>query len=1038
MKKTGKSFLSLLCVLVLMLQLAGGAAWADNTSSVTGEETLIYYAYAPAPTDDDPHAVALITDENLQELLDDESFSVKLGADAVSSGSEVQLQELVSEGLSITPPEDHYISTLSLRTNESGGPSVNVEAEASASSPAVTVNDKCLLDEDGNYADDLFSAFSDYDVSCFVLDIVFAPIDQDAGITVRCDLNGVSGDIPDDNGGYGSAFPVPYLTEEQKTEAQESGMVFDGWDLRYANGTHTLVAEGDEILPYADCTLTAKWAVGVSPQNNDPGTEDEIYSVTVSNDGNGTASASPTSGAAGTEVTLTATPNDGYRLKEWQVDAGGVTVSDNKFTIGTADVEIKAIFEEIPPATYSVTVSNDGNGTASASPTSGAAGTEVTLTATPNDGYRLKEWQVDAGGVTISDNKFTIGTADVEIKAIFEEIPASSHTVTFDANGHGTAPESQSVANGGNATAPTAPSEEGYTFGGWYTEAECTNLFDFDTSITSPITLYAKWTEEQPLTPTELTIEAVTAQKTYDGTPLKASEYNENGYTNGYKIPGLEGYTVTGLTVTGEATKPGDAGITHVDASAIKITDSSNNDVTSHFAVKTTDGKLTITKRSLIITAISDSKEYNGQTIKASELSKKGFSDGYSLGGDGLVSGQILSAITVNGEGKDAGNYTTSIDKPAEITVSNGNDDVTDCYNITTENGKLTITKRPITISAISGPVPATGETIYAKNYSGNGYTSGYKAEGLLEGHKLQGDFVTGSGKEGEFVTDIDASKVKILDGTTDVTANYKIKTVAGKIRIVAKDNSQTPITVTASASKVYDATPLTISNSNIKVTQGTLPSNYTLEASFGPTTSITDVQKISVSLSNVKVKDASGKDVTDQYKITTVSGTMEVTKKPLTLTAESASKTYDGKALINRNVRATALASKDHVLNVEYEVTNSDGNVIKNGAVNVGTYTKRITTVTIKEGSKDVTSNYAITKVDGKLTITAGTTTKNNSSQPKTGDDRHVGLWISILVASVVLLALIVYVLIVRGKAGKSPKAPKAPKSQKKANRKP
>ena len=171
---------------------------------------------------------------------------------------------------------------------------------------------------------------------------------------------------------------------------------------------------------------------------------------------------------------------------------------------------------------------------------------------------------------------------------------------------------------------------------------------------------------------------------------------------------------------------------------------------------------------------------------------------------------------------------------------------------------------------------------------------------------------------------------------------------------------------------------------------------------------------------------------------ITTVSGTMEVTKKPLTLTAESASKTYDGKALINRNVRATALASKDHVLNVEYEVTNSDGNVIKNGAVNVGTYTKRITTVTIKEGSKDVTSNYAITKVDGKLTITAGTTTKNNSSQPKTGDDRHVGLWISILVASVVLLALIVYVLIVRGKAGKSPKAPKAPKSQKKANRKP
>ena len=68
-----------------------------------------------------------------------------------------------------------------------------------------------------------------------------------------------------------------------------------------------------------------------------------------------------------------------------------------------------------------VTVTNDGNGTASANPTSGPQGIEVTLTATPNSGYRFKEWQVISGDVIINNNKFTFGTSNVEIKAIFEE-----------------------------------------------------------------------------------------------------------------------------------------------------------------------------------------------------------------------------------------------------------------------------------------------------------------------------------------------------------------------------------------------------------------------------------------------------------------------------------------------------------------------------------------------------------------------------------------------------------------------------------------
>ena len=88
------------------------------------------------------------------------------------------------------------------------------------------------------------------------------------------------------------------------------------------------------------------------------------------------------------------------------------------------------------------------------------------------------------------------------------------YTVTFDANGHGTAPAVQSVTAEETASEPTDPEATGYTFVGWYTDSECTNAFDFDTPITSDITLYAKWTVNK------YTI----TFKNYDGTELQSSE----------------------------------------------------------------------------------------------------------------------------------------------------------------------------------------------------------------------------------------------------------------------------------------------------------------------------------------------------------------------------------------------------------------------------------------------------------------------------------------------------------------------------------
>ncbi len=67
-------------------------------------------------------------------------------------------------------------------------------------------------------------------------------------------------------------------------------------------------------------------------------------------------------------------------------------------------------------------------------------------------------------------------------------------TVTFDVNGHGNAPEAQTIwSNQGKATEPAAPTDELCIFQGWYTDATCTNQWDFNTVVTGDMTLYAKW-----------------------------------------------------------------------------------------------------------------------------------------------------------------------------------------------------------------------------------------------------------------------------------------------------------------------------------------------------------------------------------------------------------------------------------------------------------------------------------------------------------------------------------------------------------------
>ena len=245
-----------------------------------------------------------------------------------------------------------------------------------------------------------------------------------------------------------------------------------GWDERYS-------------LNRVNGTLTVEDKV------------EELFTVTVTSGGNGTASASQAKAVAGTEITLTATPNKGYHFKEWQVISGSVTIKDNKFTMPNDNVEVKAVFEEDVPAPteFTITVKTDGNGTASVSHAKAVVGTEITLTAKPNTGYHFKEWQVMSGGVTIKDNKFTMPNANVEIKAIFEEDVSAptEFIVTFDAGDGTPSVGSMTTTNQKLSSLPSA-SRSKHNFDGWYTEKSGGTKVTTDTVFSANTTVYAHWT----------------------------------------------------------------------------------------------------------------------------------------------------------------------------------------------------------------------------------------------------------------------------------------------------------------------------------------------------------------------------------------------------------------------------------------------------------------------------------------------------------------------------------------------------------------
>ena len=162
---------------------------------------------------------------------------------------------------------------------------------------------------------------------------------------------------------------------------------------------------------------------------------------------------------------------------------------------GSDTKELSITITKDAPAEHIVTVTNDGNGTASASHAKAVVGTEITLTAMPKEGYHFKEWQVISGNVTIKDDKFLMPSANVEVKAIFEKDAPPAPTefiVTFDGNGGKPSVGSMTTTNRKLNSLPSA-SQSKHSFDGWYTEKSGGTKITTDTVFHANTTVYARW-----------------------------------------------------------------------------------------------------------------------------------------------------------------------------------------------------------------------------------------------------------------------------------------------------------------------------------------------------------------------------------------------------------------------------------------------------------------------------------------------------------------------------------------------------------------
>ena len=175
---------------------------------------------------------------------------------------------------------------------------------------------------------------------------------------------------------------------------------------------------------------------------------------------------------------------EGYKFLYWSYDG-----KEYDFTQKVSDnITLKAKWEK---TINNYVVKFDSNGGSSISSITVKGGNKVTKPKNPTkDGYTFNGWY---NGNTLF-NFNTPVTSDITLTAKWTKKTASVkyYTITFDSNG-GSFTQSQLIKEKEKGVKPQTPKKDGYTFNGWYNG---NTLYNFNTPVTSDITLTAKWTKK--------------------------------------------------------------------------------------------------------------------------------------------------------------------------------------------------------------------------------------------------------------------------------------------------------------------------------------------------------------------------------------------------------------------------------------------------------------------------------------------------------------------------------------------------------------
>lgn len=292
--------------------------------------------------------------------------------------------------------------------------------------------------------------------------------------TVAFNTNGHGGAISPASVAHGTKVSAP-------ASPSEYGYNFEGW-YTDANGNNPF---NFDTLITTDITLFAKW----TPKS---------YKVTFKTDKD--TPYHEQSVAYKNFATKPSAPGKtGYIFDGWYEED-----CPDKFNFGTAITGDITLYAKWTVNTYTVTVNND-NGTPPTK-TYPVYNTKVEVDVPEKTGYAFIGWIADPSSVipvlnTDGKYEFTMPAHDVTLTANWS---TNAYTVTFDGNGHDLDVVKVSVAYNTRVEKPATPTTLGYTFGGWYTDKDCTTAFDFDTPITADTTLYAKWTKNaEPVKPSD-------------------------------------------------------------------------------------------------------------------------------------------------------------------------------------------------------------------------------------------------------------------------------------------------------------------------------------------------------------------------------------------------------------------------------------------------------------------------------------------------------------------------------------------------------